>query len=196
MALTSVKICNMALSHLGLPRISSFDESTKAAQECDLLFENTRDATLRAFPWTFARKVTKLSELSDEDPPDYEYAYAYPSDCLYALEFYMESGGRQPVWGVRAQTECPGKMIVTDHEDATLIYTARIKDPAYFDPLFAKAFSYHLASELAIPLTKRPKIQEAMLTLYERVLASARAVDANEGWADDSFTGDILEARD
>jgi len=194
MALNSIQICNMALSHLGLPRISSFAESTKAAQECDLMFENIRDATLRAFPWTFARKVVKLSLLSDEDPPDYDFAYAYPSDCLYALEFYM-GGKQQPIWEVRAQTLCPGKMIVTDHEDATLIYTARITDPAYFDPLFAKAFSYHLASELAQPLTKRTNIQEAMLQVYDRVLASARAVDANEGWADDSFSSDFLEAR-
>jgi len=194
MALTSIKICNMALSHLGIPRISSFDESTKAAQECDLHYDNVRDATLRAFPWNFARKVIALPLLADENPPDYEYAYAYPADCTLALELYVGIV-KQPVWEVRAQTLCPGRMIVTDHEDATLIYTARIADPTYYEAMFAKAFSYHLASELAQPLTKTLRLQEAMYQIYERVLAHARAANANEGWADDSFHSDMLEAR-
>lgn len=193
MALNSIKLCNMALSHLGIPRISGFDESSKPAQECDLHYDNIRDATLRAFPWNFARKVVKLSLLADEDPPDYEFAYAYPDDCVLALEIYVQ--GRQPIWEVRAQTECPGRMIVTDHEDATLIYTARITDPTCYESMFAKAFAYHLASELAQPLTKTLRLQEAMYQIYERVLAHARATDANEGWADDSYHNEILEAR-
>ena len=46
MGISEVQICNMALSRLGVKRISALTDSGKAATECNLIYAITRDAVL------------------------------------------------------------------------------------------------------------------------------------------------------
>ncbi len=85
-----VEICNRALSNIGNSRsINSLTEASKEAGECSLHFEACRDAVLSDFDWNFATKRVALADTSNP-PPDWEYAYQYPSDCtLHALHYHQ-----------------------------------------------------------------------------------------------------------
>lgn len=61
MAVTEVSIANMALSRVGQHnQIAALSDSNEAARQCNLHYEPARDALLRAHPWNFAIKRTKL----------------------------------------------------------------------------------------------------------------------------------------
>lgn len=84
-----VEICNRALSNIGNSRsINSLTEASKEAGECSLHFEACRDAVLSDFDWNFATKRVALADTSNP-PPDWEYAYQYPSDCLRISEIML-----------------------------------------------------------------------------------------------------------
>ena len=53
---TSIRICSDALLILGAKPISSFSEGTDAANICDRLYPNIRDATIQQYPWEFSFK--------------------------------------------------------------------------------------------------------------------------------------------
>ena len=99
-----VEICNRALSYIGNSRsINSLTEASKEAGECSLHFEACRDAVLSDFDWNFATKRVALADTSNP-PPDWEYAYQYPSDCLRITEI-MLPGVRNPTAAMRVQYE-------------------------------------------------------------------------------------------
>jgi hypothetical protein len=61
MAVSEVSIANMALSHVGQHnQIAALSDSTEAARQCNLHYEQARDSLLRAHPWNFAIKRTVL----------------------------------------------------------------------------------------------------------------------------------------
>jgi len=197
----AIDICNMALSHIGSPRIQAFTDRTKQGFDCDLHYEPVRDSVLRAFPWNFAKK-RKVLALSDNTISGWTYAYAYPTDCLRAMDIYnpLQSQSYTDGYydnGVYVQSAVQVKanrtkfeislndgntrrLVLTDQEDAELIYIARVTDPNVFDTEFTKALAYALAAELAIPQKGDPRLQEVMLRNYQMILGQAQKENANE----------------
>ena len=57
-------VCNMALAHIAKGRISNIDEQSELARQCKLFYEPTRKELLRSYTWGFAKRVSKLAELS------------------------------------------------------------------------------------------------------------------------------------
>ena len=146
-----VEICNRALSNIGNSRsINSLTEASKEAGECSLHFEACRDAVLSDFDWNFATKRVALADTSNP-PPDWEYAYQYPSDCLRITEI-MLPGVRNPTAAMRVQYEVgadtngTGKLIYTDQPQAWLKYVSRVSDVNMFDAIFMEALAWRLAA--------------------------------------------------
>jgi hypothetical protein len=180
--MSDVQICNLALSHLGTPGISSLQEQSKTARQCLIHYELARDYVLRDFPWNFAEKRQALALLSNITPIGYDLAYAYPTDCLKALRIYNTVEGADEIdFRITSADDGKSKMILTNEEDARLIYTMQITDTNLFDSLFVKALSHYLAAELAQPLTKKTSLQSAMIQLYTGIISAATASNASEG---------------
>ena len=207
---SEVQICQLALSHIGSYKIDSLSESSKEAEECNRLYPFVRDAVLEDLPWNFASKRATLAPLTEEFA-GWDFAYAYPSDCIYALEIYDDSHAAAGAY-YDADTELyvkKGKVaftsgvnaaltqrvILTDKEDAILIYTARVVNPTLFSSLFIKAVSYYLAGELALPLLGDPNIQASMESKYLAIKGLAEASNANEGHEDPTDDNTFVSAR-
>lgn len=205
---SEVGICNRALSHLGAYRIDSLAGSTKEARECNTLFDDTRDAVLRAHDWAFARAHKTLAVIANAEYPGWTYAYSYPTECLAARRIWNEtdglpgtiydpstdlyrSTGKIP-FEVRAAEDLDNRVILTDKEDAVLIFTAKITDPNLFDSQFIEIMAYKLAADLAIPLRADAKKRAELYQTYLTFLQGAQAESANEGYEaptnDNSFT--------
>ncbi len=196
-----VEICNLAIINLGHgTTISDFppgdisDEST----HCEALYEQTRDAVLAAHDWNFANKRIVLAGLGSP-PSDYLYRYQFPTDCLTARHLLAPVKGAEPApFRVASSEDRSGNditVILTDVKNAELSYTAKITDPNRFPPLFIDALSWLLAARLAPALTKKKEKHHECLSIYQSIIAEARAVDSAEGEEDIPREAKWIQAR-
>lgn len=182
---SEVEICNMALGYVGVAHeISSLDGVETEAQQCKRFYAQTRDATLRDFPWPFADKVVALALVASDPNDDWAYSYRYPADCIRAIRF---------VTGQRVQTvrvpwalssDASGKLIFTDMQDAVLKYIYKVIDPEMFDPSFVEALAWRLGSKVAIPLSRSIQERDYALKRFMLEMSIAEKHAANEGGDD------------
>lgn len=167
---TFVSISNRALTFLGAQPITSLDDDTKEARACKRMYEQSRDQCLRGHPWNFAIKRVALPADTTAPAWDYTNAFSWPSDCLRIIEVdTLEE------WVVE------GRKIVSDAAaPLNIVYIAEVTDPTTFDALFTEAYAYRLAADIAYDITASQQVLNNMETLYQRKLAEARLVDAQE----------------
>lgn len=188
---TSISICNMALFHLGInKKITAFTDDTEEARACELFYDAARQHVLSSFPWNFACKYVALAEVLDGDPQGFTYAYQLPSDGLTARKIFNESYATGEI-----DFKIVGQELWTDQEDAILEYTYDVEIENNFDAAFITALSHKLASDLAMPLTKKQKLADAQTIAYFGYLSLAGSVNAREGLDTKEKTDDFLAAR-
>ena len=184
-SLSSVQICNFGLSHVGAKgSIESLDEASREAQVCKLWFDWSRNQVLEDFNWPFARKRQTLALLADEDPPaEWAYRYGYPSDCVKA-RFIVNPVGKEAAaipFQVETISDGSSKSILTDLENAVMVYTFDQSDPTLFSSKFIDALSYRVASNIAFQITGDPELSAQVFKIYQTVLRSATGSSAQEG---------------
>lgn len=180
-----IEICNRALSNIGNSRsINSLNEASKEAGQCSLHFDACRDTALADFDWNFATKRVALAD-TNNPPPDWQYAYQYPSDCVRITEI-MPTGIRNPTaaqrieYVVGSNEDLTGKLIYTDQPKAWLKYVARVTDVNMYDAIFMEALSWRLAAAINMALTGSADLGNNALTMYNRVILSAGSHSQNE----------------
>lgn len=198
---TQVQICNLALGRVGktIP-IGSIGEQSVEAMVLSQLWDIGRQFVLREFAWPFAKRRTQLA-LTTLTASNWNYIYAYPSDCLYADELVVPGGifmspladtvnipgylfnpaapnAAQRIPFQIASDPTLGRILYCNINPAELSYVADIIDPTQFDPVFASALAFWLASELALSIVNNPQLGERMRNAYygEISAASARAL--------------------
>lgn len=184
MATSEAEICNIALSRVGVKKkITSLAENTTEAQECSTHYAQARDFILEAHPWPFAKRIEVLAALVVDDRTDWRYTYSLPTDCVAPRR--LVDGANVPTvddyvpYEIESAEDLDTSVLLTDLEDAELIYTARITNPTRFSPAFVDALAWQLAAELATPLTGKPQLEnvfraKAMMAIST---ASARALN-------------------
>lgn len=180
MALTWVKICNLALSMIGQAPISQLTDSSKAAVACNALYELARDTVLQEADWNCARKGIEISASVTAPPFSWDYIYVWPVDCIAVRKIE----GDPPY-------ELQGRTILTDQEDSIqLTYTSIITDPTLLTPKLADLIATKLA-ELLIPQI-RPSLakENAMIQLYAYKKPKAIAKEAEMDYQVDSREND------
>lgn len=168
---SKLDICNIALSNIGCSPIQSLTDGTESARLLLLNWDRCLDSVLREFPWNFATTVAKLVP-STETPPDYEYAYAYPYNCVKIIKLYGERKNEAD-FAVRASSDGSMLLIVTDEENATAKYTLRVQDTTLYDSSFVEAFSYKLSYEINNAKTGNAQQTQEMGQRYQVALAKA-----------------------
>jgi hypothetical protein len=192
--MNDVAICNLALSRMNSRPIQSLGESSVEATQCNAIYAFTRDALLRVHPWNFANRRVTLSLLTDTIV-GYDYAYQYPSDCLCA-RYLVNSASRDELpFEVQSNEALDYRMILTDVEDAELVYTARVINSENFEEGFIETISWKMAADLAIPLRGKIELQKHFYQIYRNALSAAAAVDSNEGKIDPEHSNTFLDAR-
>lgn len=89
---------------------------------------------------------------------NFEYVYAYPTDCLAIHMIY--SGSQTPTASEKAVYEYrveqnkagTGRIIATDIEDAVIRYTRALETVTLFPASFVDALTWRLAAEFCMPL--------------------------------------------
>jgi len=211
-SVSEVQLCNLALSRLGCPGIQSLSEASRQARACSLHYPVARDAVLRDHPWTFARKEQTLALVSDETVSGWDYVYQYPTDCLNAIRIHDETASADPdsyyddtqatyssskkiEFEVVASEDLDARRIVSNQENAILVYTAAVTNPVVFDSLFSQALVLQLASAMAVALKRSQSLAKNLYQEYLVVLGVAKASNANEGHRHEISDSAFVKAR-
>lgn len=200
---SQVFICNLGLSNIAKPSISSIDGSEAEAVACKQFYDHVRRVMLHSYPWRFAQRTIALAGVTNDKPGRWLYAYARPADCLRFLMVTDEQmadyvpdrrDGLVKQGGFAYEIE--GDVIYCDLEVAYGVYTFDLTDPMRFSPMFEEAFGWHLAVRLAMPLTRDPKIRADAYQLAKKAQGEAEAIDANETRNSSDTPSEAIEARD
>lgn len=201
---TQVQICNLARGRVGktIP-IASIAEQSAEAMFLSQIWDVGRQFVLRAFEWPFARRRVQLA-LTTLTASNWNYVYAYPSDCLYAKELVVPGSvfmspfanvvqipgyvfnpaapnGAQRIPFQVDSDPTLGRVLFTNINPAELSYVADVVDPTQFDPIFASALAFWLASECALALQNNPQFGERLRNAYNGEVAAAAARAFSEG---------------
>lgn len=203
-----VDMCNLALTHLGQPRIASIDPPYTnpfgVEPDCAFFYPLVRDAELRKNVWSFARARTVLAQdantpafgTTDDDPddpgPDWSaddsappvanpqlFQYRVPGDFIRMIKMKYE------------QRRLEGNFILTyESSPINLNYVCRANE-ALFDPLFVDAMGYALAMRLTYKITTSDALKQSLKQDYKEAIAEAKRTNAIEAPAErtpeDSF---------
>lgn len=194
-----VSICNLALSNIGKENINALSEASAEARACNQFYEHARDLLLQSYPWNFADKTVALAEVVEPTFGKWNHAYQRPADCLKVRWIFPYSGDDQPriadCDAAKIPFDVDGGLIFANASPAVLVYTARIEDSSQFTPLFVDALSWHLATRLAMPLTRDPKARAEAYQLAQEMTRLAREADANETRTNYQINSALIEGR-
>jgi hypothetical protein len=152
---TSIRICSDALLILGAKPISSFSEGTDAANICDRLYPNIRDATIQQYPWAFSFKKVSLSQIITAPVNEWRYAYQLPADRIGPprAAFTSTSVGERPF----TEWEIYEDKLLTNSPTIVIDYQFSVpenKMPVYFVQLLKYMMAWHLAEPLTDQVSK------------------------------------------
>lgn len=187
MATSVEEICNLALFRLGVKQaITSIDEESTEAVACNLVYAQSRDVILEAYPWPFAMRHEVLAALDVDDRDDWAFTYSLPVDCVTPR--YIWAGTRNPSredllpFTTESSEDLDSEVLLTDVDEAELFYTARVTNPTRFAPSFVDALAWRLAAELVVPLTGKAEKVGGYLQMSQTTIniAKARALQAQQ----------------
>jgi hypothetical protein len=195
-----VSICNLALSNLGKDTINALNEASAEARACNQFYEQTRDALLQVYPWRFAGKTQALAQVANSEVGKWGYAYSRPNDCLKVRWIRPQYSVDDPCAQTHQQEisnpfDVEGEAIFCNLSPAFLRYTVRVTDPTKFPPLFVETLSWHLATRLAMPLTRDLKQRNDAYQLSMQTRGTAEMADANEARETSDHDSELVEVR-
>ena len=196
-----VKIGNMALSHVGVSStIESLTENSVEAAQISLWYDFSREQALEMLDWNFARKRQTLASHADDPADDgvWAFRYQYPADALMARTLVNPAGPDADAIPFEVENSEDGsdKSILTDLDEAVLVYTFNLQDTGLFSPMFIEALSYLMAHHIAFALTGDRALKGEMLQTYIALLRVAQTYNANEGQAAPPRDAESIRARD
>lgn len=196
-----VTISNLAISNCGSSDfIESLDpgvDDGKEARQCALWYDQARKQALESHNWDFARKRLALAEHSDDPPAgQWLYRYQYPADCLKARQIENPLGPTADAIPFEIEISNEQKTILTDAEDAVLIYTYDTESVGLWSPMFISAFSYLLAHYIAFTITGNRTTKEKMMEAFGAWVRLATGSNAQEGQERAPRQADGIRARD
>lgn len=170
MALTNLKIVNMALSKIGAKTITDF--SDKSDIQLEDTYNHIRDKLLMRHPWNFAQARDTIEP--NDDAPDFEWDYEYdlPYDYL----------GNATLYESDADFKIEGNTLLCNDNIIYLKYTAQITDVSAYSPLFIELLILELASELAITISNDQVMKDRLLLELEQKFLDNAVTNVNEGY--------------
>ena len=183
---SEVGICNRAIQRVGGTRIASLSDGSKAARECSIAYEPSRDALLRSHPWSFSILRARLAAGSTAPAFGPALAYTWPTDALRIL-FTNDFDND---WIVE------GRKILTDWAAPLDIrYVSQITDPNAMDALFREALAMKIAHAICEPITGSNNKQASIRQDFIDIIAEARRVNGIEKLADTSPESNWIAVR-
>lgn len=124
-----------------------------------------------------------------------------PARFLVANDFNYPPQPGQLTWNVQGVSPAGRTVILTNVQNAVLVYTCLVLYPSLWDPLFRGAMSAYLAAEIALPIWIKKdrkfgmQIQAQQAKIAMEKISQARVSDGNEAMSSSDIPVDWLQAR-
>jgi hypothetical protein len=200
---SKTQIVNIGLMRMGVSQsVANVDtENSREALSARLVFDDEVRYVLRDFPWPWATAYGDLGLVDGSDSEaangDWQYAYRYPSDCLFARRLVTSAGrnnANPPPYKLGRDDQ--GKLIFTNEADATLEYTVDVSDPDEFDSLFVSMLAWRLAASMAPSLSRIKDMAKTAMEMYELDKSKAQSRALNEQQQEVPAESEFIRARD
>lgn len=198
MTVTKVKIANMALSHIGESTIESTTELSAEAGRVDIFYDVALQRSLEWYNWPFARRSQTLALHVDAAPKTrWQFRYALPSD-LVKCRFIENVAGADadPIPYALENDDAAAELtLLTDVQEASLIYTFLMEQPERFPADFVLGLSHQLAYLMAYSQTGKRALAGDQLNLFQTFMAQAAASALNEEMPGAPREAEAIRAR-
>lgn len=175
MAFTELDIWNLALTRIGEDALEDRKARSKAGDLCRLQYGPTRDSLLRKHAWNFATERKKLGLVKMETGEKRDRGFKLPAECLRVVRAF------NPSTGAEIDFRLEGREVKTDATTIKIEYIAKVSKEGLFDDAFVEALAWTLAANLAMGLSRDPKIAEMCAAQAQRATVEAIRVDLGEG---------------
>lgn len=122
-----------------------------------------------------------------------------PARYTIATDYNYPPPSGQNVYDVAGVSPNGRTVVLTDVENAMLVYTALMIYPTMWDPLFRSAMVAYLGAAIALAVLKDKKfaitVRTQQIAIVKMKLGEARVADGNEGWFTTDHTPDWLASR-
>ncbi len=193
MAYSNTRIANRALQAIGAKgTITSLTSTEPNAIKVNNIWDEIVDAVLAEVKPRFATLRAALSQSATDPANTDQWAYAYPLPADYLCPA-IDAHDDQWVWpssampfSIEALSATDGFPCIMTNYDSTgsddvyVTYIKKVTDPTKFYPAFQTCIAYRLAAELALSVVESITKHQDMMTLYERALKKAKAMDRSQ----------------
>lgn len=192
---SEVSICNIALSWLGQPAITSLDDKSTNAELCKLNYPHLRDVLLSERQWVFA-VLRHTSETADKPEFGEGFKHSIPPEYLRVSRVYRNVEAFDPnKWRTALGWRREGEFIIAVEEIIYMWGTQQLTDTGLFSPMFTQALAARIAADLCMSITENSTLQSKMYQLYLAKLSDAAASDAVQGANEVIQANRLLDAR-
>lgn len=178
---TSLDLVNRALTEIaGRQPLAVLNTSTAAGRAALQLYDPAVEMLLRQQDWEFSRASVALSTQAGTPPLQWDFQYTYPTDCLRVRQVvpatWDDFDPHQVVWDVGTVSSV--RVIWTNEDSASLIYTTNAITPNEMDAVFQEQLVRYLGSMFAMPIGGRPDFSREMLQQAGGLSQAGRDRDA------------------
>ena len=214
---SSVDLVNLALDRLGQQPISSLSQTTGNGPLALSTYDHERRTLLNETHWTFARSEITLDLLSTNNWQNWSFAYSYPPDCI-RIHYIMNPNLVQSYIGYPYNPaienffcrNCPHdvtqaldqngnqtgqKVILTNMEDAILVYTKDTTDIALFPEPFQDVLILKMAKSFCHKLLPNSPILSDIKQELAMVSSMAKGTSSNESVEHEALESDFQRCR-
>ena len=180
-----LEVYNLALSHLGMGKISSLTGADPSTIACNMYYEPCLNDMFREHEWCFARVQQAMTDYTGDVPLGHTYAYDYPTLNAATVWTVFNEGCADDKHSQDFSSfyvpEENKRIIVTELEDAVMEYTYLVSEISIWDAKFKMALTYRLAASMAKVITGDPDKRGAELGMaYNSIISEAKRIGAIE----------------
>lgn len=173
--MTSTDLANNALDRIGVPNIDDIDSASDPnAVKAKRAYTYARQKHIVNAAPRF-RKEVYLAPATGESSQVWSYVYGYPTDCLDIREIWNETDQDDPRIEFEEGLHSNGSSltILTNQEDALLIYTADVTLLPLFRITDTDAIEVLMASKLAMSIKRDKELAREKFVEYKLALGVA-----------------------
>jgi hypothetical protein len=178
---------------VGQDKVADVDEPGVPAEILRDAWDEAVLTTLEAKDWNFAR-ITRSLNAHGTPPARWSFQYAMPSDCARPL--FIEGHTAERPIPMEEAADIDGTLVLlTDHEQASLVYTKNDPEIYRMTASFREALALKLASEVVMYLTEDERRKDLAIALYKMALPQAWAVNASRNVIREDFVDPFSGSR-
>lgn len=174
---TITSICNQALVKLGAETVINIDQGTTEAIICKAFYEDTLQAVLDEYPWSFATQRYQLPQSAETPPAPFAAQYLIPSNVLRIVEASANPNfERENTTDWRVENG----FILSNMGSMYIRAIVKTTDPSKYSPGFVRAFVARLAAEMCTAVTSSREMAAQLSQEYVQVVQRAINADSQQ----------------